>query len=281
MNTPTAYGLRLGLQRLGAFGLSKAHAIRVLEIAQEHGLKVAHTGDMRGTVTVRYRRDSRTFTIAPGMPRLPKSSKKVLGKTSARHSRTGYTSMVHDDRSLAGWGRIIERSRASTYQERQVSHMAKRTAAVAEPEPEETEKDYTVYADKPPTPLMVDFAEWIKEEVGLEFSSKAAEAAFDNGVRLGGTLRMEFQRSEFCKTRREERKAQKASSNGAAEDEEEEAPAPAPRRRTRAAAAKEAAEAEPEAPASTRRTRATGKTATGRPARRGKVATADTEPAPY
>lgn len=276
---PKAQHVRCMAELTKEYGLPRAHAIRVLEIAQEHGLKVAHTGDMRSTVTVRYRGDSQTFTIAPGMPRLPKSSKKVPGKTSARRSRTGYTSMAHDDRSLAGWNSVIERSRASTYQEGQVSQMAKRAAAVAEPEPEETEKDYTVYADKPATPLMRDFAEWIKDEVGLEFSSKAAEAAFDNGVRLGGTLRMEFQRSDFCKTRREERKAASAASNGAAEPEEEEAPAP--RRRTRAAAAKETVEAEPEAPASTRRPRATGKTATGRPARRGKVAAAADEPAPY
>lgn len=87
-------------------------------------------------------------------------------------------------------------------------------AAVAEEEVA-GEKDYTVYAGKPATPLMQDFAEWIKQEVGVDFPSKAAEAAFDNGVRLGGTLRMEFQKSDFCKERRAERQAEKAAENGA------------------------------------------------------------------
>ncbi len=63
----------------------------------------------------------------------------------------------------------------------------------------EEERDFTGYADKEPTGTMKAFADWLIDEVGLEFKTKAAEHEFREGVRLGGTLRMEFQASDFWK----------------------------------------------------------------------------------
>jgi hypothetical protein len=148
--------------------------------------------------------------------------------------------------------------------------MPKRGAAVAEPEVDETEdgvKDYTIYAEKDPTPTMQDFADWLIEEVGLEFKSSQHEDEFRTGVRLGGTLRMEFQRSDFNKERKAERRAARAEENGADEvDETEEAPAKPARGRQAAKAG--AAKAGP--------TKGAAKAAATTPAapRRGRRATA-------
>jgi hypothetical protein len=68
-------------------------------------------------------------------------------------------------------------------------------------------KDYTPYAGKSPTPTMTDFSDWLLAEVyGDDLPEGFDEDTFREGVRLGGTLRMEFQRSDFCRERREERK---------------------------------------------------------------------------
>lgn len=139
--------------------------------------------------------------------------------------------------------------------------------AVAEDdEDEEAAKDYTVYADKEPTPTMSDFADWLEEEVGLEFETEQEAAIFRMGVRLGGTLRMEFQRSDFNRERRAERKSAKAAKPKAAET--------AKAAKKPAKAAKASADAEPAAEAAkpaqakpATRGRRTGATA-GRPAAR-------------
>jgi hypothetical protein len=76
-------------------------------------------------------------------------------------------------------------------------------------EDEQEAKDYTGYADKAPTPTMSDFCEWLLDNVfGGELPIEDPEEAFQAGVRLGGTLRIEFQQSDFCKQRREERRAE-------------------------------------------------------------------------
>lgn len=64
------------------------------------------------------------------------------------------------------------------------------------------ERDFTAYADKVPTGTMEAFADWIIDEVfGGEFpGTQKDEKAFRQGVQLGGTLRMEFQASEYWKT---------------------------------------------------------------------------------
>lgn len=60
---------------------------------------------------------------------------------------------------------------------------------------EEEVVDYTGYVDKEPTALQEAFAEWLVDQVGVKFANKQAEKAFDEGVRLATTLRMQFQAS--------------------------------------------------------------------------------------
>ena len=224
---------------IAAYGILPRHAHRVVNIAYQHGLKCAPTEE--GSVTVRYRGES--YAIAGGPP-----SADEMGVKGSAPSRKEYTSSTET---------------LNTRNYRTERDMARRAAATVEPE-----KDYTVYADKPATPLMEDFADWIVDEVGIEHASKAAEAAFRNGVRLGGTLRMEFQKSDFCKERREERRAERENEVAEAKAAKKAAPKAAPKARGRAAAAAtEADEDEPTAPAKpTRRGRATA-TATAKPAR--------------
>jgi hypothetical protein len=71
---------------------------------------------------------------------------------------------------------------------------------------EEPVKDYTPYASKAITPTMQDFHDWLNIEVGDLSGMDPARV-----VSLAGTLRMEFQKSEFCHERREERKAAAAA----------------------------------------------------------------------
>jgi hypothetical protein len=136
-----------------------------------------------------------------------------------------------------------------------------RRAQVAEPEPEEDleEKDYTVYADKEITATMVDFHEWLEEVTGAKLDLRS--------VALGGTLRMEFQKSDFNRERRAERQAERAEGNGAAEEPAEKPAARAGKGRT--------ASARPAAPAATPARGRPAKAATTKPAtktRRGAAA---------
>lgn len=123
-------------------------------------------------------------------------------------------------------------------------------APAPEPEPAEEAKDYTVYATKQITPIMLGFAEWLRQEVG-----DIDEMDADRIVSLAGTLRMEYQKSEFCQEVRDRLKAERAAGTTREEaEEEEEAPARPARR-----AAKSAAKAPAGKPAPTARKR-------GRPA---------------
>src|SRR5688572_11199144 len=73
------------------------------------------------------------------------------------------------------------------------------------------EKDYTVFADKPATPLQEDFAEWIPEVTGYDpAAAKSKQAAFDAGVRLAVSLRIPYQASDHNKTRTAEMRAANA-----------------------------------------------------------------------
>lgn len=139
---------------------------------------------------------------------------------------------------------------------------------------DEAERDFTIYADKKPTGTMEAFADWLIEEVGLEFATKKEEHQFREGVRLGGTLRMEFQGSEYWRTdernpRSPAGKQARAYANGAAKEETAK-----PARRGRAAKADEGedVEAEQETAKPARRTRAASAqpaTASRRSSRRG------------
>lgn len=107
---------------------------------------------------------------------------------------------------------------------------SRRAAAPVVEEPAAEARDYTEYRDKEPTPTMSDFADWIVQEVGIEYPTAKELAAFRNGVRLGGTLRMEFQASDMNKERRAARRAAReaqASANGQAAEPEVAATPPA------------------------------------------------------
>jgi len=97
--------------------------------------------------------------------------------------------------------------------------MAKKAAVVEEVEEvEETDEelDYSDYKDKPATDLQARFAVWVKEQLGLEFSSKKEEAAFDEGIRLGTALRIQFQQSPENQADKAEKAEQRAAKKAAA-----------------------------------------------------------------
>jgi hypothetical protein len=162
--------------------------------------------------------------------------------------------------------------------------MARKTVPV-----EEEARDFTAYAGKEPTNTMLAFADWLISEVGLEFKTKAHEQEFRDGVRLGGTLRMEFQASDYWKEH-DLNPRSPANQNGKAK--------PAAKGKAKAQVAEDEPEDEPEedtedeAPAKpARATRGTGakpttRRGTGKPAgkpagRRGAAAAASTGEAPY
>jgi hypothetical protein len=98
------------------------------------------------------------------------------------------------------------------------------------------DKDFTVYADKQITPTMEAFADFLIDEVyDGELPDEMDEDTFRRGVALGGSIRMDFQRSDFWAGDSRNRK------NRVEEDEPEEV-APA---RPRANARRQAAAAAP------------------------------------
>jgi hypothetical protein len=146
---------------------------------------------------------------------------------------------------------------------------AKKAAVVEEAE---TEKDYTVYAEKDPTDSQERFADWLLDKVDPDIEG---EDDFRKGVYLAKALMQEFQKSpenQEALAARKERVEQEKAAKAAApprkrgrpakakveepevesdDDDSEEAPAPAPKTRARATRAKSA----------------TAKTATAKPTR--------------
>jgi hypothetical protein len=108
-----------------------------------------------------------------------------------------------------------------------------------EPEPQDNgERDYTPYATKPATVTMEQFGFWLLEVTELDGTYREGskeEAAFLRGVQLGGTLRMDFQRSDWWKD----------SPDNPRNKEEEPEPEEKPARRGRAAGNGKAATAKP------------------------------------
>lgn len=97
-------------------------------------------------------------------------------------------------------------------------------------------KDYTVYVEKAITASMQDFAAWLDSEVFRPAGTTLADMGKKDPVRLvalAGTLRMDFQRSDFNRDNRAKRAQERAT-----EAEPETAPEPPkPARRGRPAAA--------------------------------------------
>lgn len=206
------------------FGVGYPVTRRTTQITRENGVGVFPWE--KGAFTVRLY-GSNSFLIENG----------ASGSVDhvAPRPATQYTKPLTKDRRPAP--RVAAAGPSSPTKGREIM-APKRGAAAAkpapEPEVEETEeteetgeRDYTVYAEKPVTATMEDFAQWLHEEVG-----DINEMGKNDPVRLvalAGTLRMEFQKSDFNRDRREERRAERAAAREAepeaAEEEAEEAPA--------------------------------------------------------
>src|SRR5580765_7208781 len=108
---------------------------------------------------------------------------------------------------------------------------SRKSAPEPEPEVEDRasqngEKDYTLYADKEITPTMEAFGDFLIDEVYEgELPRGFDEESFRKGVALGGSVRMDFQRSDYWAQDERNRK------NREPEEAEEE---PTPRRSGRA-----------------------------------------------
>jgi hypothetical protein len=199
------------LEQLSIHGITGPIAARVLDIARTMGENAEPTSD--GYLLVFYNHTD-------GYHIEEKISTESHRPVVASNARAGYS------RTRTA----LTQAKNSTPNKKEIKMPTKRgAAAVAEPEVDETEegeKDYTVYADKPITQTMVDFHEWLEDVVGVKLDLRS--------VALGGTLRMEFQKSDFNRENRARRQAERAAAatNGQAPDENE---TPAPARRTRGA----------------------------------------------
>jgi hypothetical protein len=150
----------------------------------------------------------------------------------------------------------------------------KAAAAAAEPEVDEAdveeERDYSVYAEKELTPKMLDFAEWVGENVG-----DITEMEPERLIALGPTLYHDFQRSDFNKSRTEERRAARVTAA------EEKATAKAAKEEPEAAPAKPAGRGRAAGRATPAKAAATRPAAATPPKRRGRPAASAAKEAAY
>lgn len=99
--------------------------------------------------------------------------------------------------------------------------MAKKTTApVEQPAPaveetEETERDYTALAAKPPSELSEHILAWIIEKAGVTFATAKEQAAFAKGVDLTIKFRTYHQASPENQERLEEAKERRATEKAA------------------------------------------------------------------
>jgi hypothetical protein len=226
----------------GTYGIDQACAVRALAVADQYGVNAESTGN--GPVTIRAMHNGKEqYQLEDGIP------VEAVGKVRA----AGYNQTKSETPTDKSKGR---------------NTMPRGTkAATTETAESNGEVDYTIYATKDVTATMEDFAAWLNQEVGDLNKMDAVRI-----VSLAGTLRMEFQRSDFNVERRETRRTER-------EADAEQAKA------AREAAKAEKASKEPSEPAATKpatRGRAAGGTtgkrgAAAAPARgrgRGKPATA-------
>ena len=227
-------------QLTSVYEMDHAHAVRTLSVADQMGVTAETTA--KGTVSVRPMHNGKQqYEIDDGIP-----AEAVAGKASV-----GYTG-----RETTRGATDRTRGAAPTTKGRQTMPRGTRTAAT-EAEPNGA-VDYTAYANKDATDTMLDFGDWLISEVyGDKY--KGDEDSFRDGVRLGGTLRMEFQRSDLNQERRAARKA-----------EREQAAQEAQEAKVAAKADKAKAEASKPAPAKTGTTGRRGSTAPATAAKRGR-----------
>lgn len=131
--------------------------------------------------------------------------------------------------------------------------MAKKTTAPVETAPaveetEDTERDYTALAAKPPSELSEHILAWIIEKAGVTFATAKEQAAFAKGVDLTIKFRTYHQASPEnqerlaeAKAARETAKAEKATAKAAKAEEGEE---PKPAKKGKAAPVEAAPEPE-------------------------------------
>lgn len=245
------------------YGFSPFLARRIVEVANEHGIKAEALS--YGVVIVRYSPRTRLYTLEPPRTAAPKTAPENLPKRLSPVPKRRYTRGP--------------RSTGTTSPRPSEGSMPRKSAAAAAAEVEEPEyADLSKAADKPITVTAQAFTEWIEEQTGYE--------ADERSVSLAMSLRRSFQHDKTTRERIEDLREEREAAKPKAE------PAPAPAKATRGRKAKAApetededeAEGEPEealaAPA--KRTRAprgkaaatSSSSATSRPARgRGRAAT--------
>jgi hypothetical protein len=212
------------------YGYGHPEAVRVVAIALEYGLKASACD--HGFFEVRASRKWPGWVILTDREREP--TERVARSVPVRYSSAPNRSATNTRRETA----MARGQRAAA-----AAKPARARRAAPDPEPDEEAKDYTAYADKDPTPTMEDFADWLIAEVFEDNLEDLDEDSFREGVRLGGTLRMEFQASEFNQTRRAERAAEREDAAAAKSKPE----AAKPARRGKAATEPEPEDLEDEA----------------------------------
>jgi hypothetical protein len=85
------------------------------------------------------------------------------------------------------------------------------------PAPATEARDISAYKDKAPTAKMVDYHEWLEDQLGVKLDLRSVYA--------GVTLYPEFQKSDFNKERTAARRAERTAGNGTPAPEPE-APKP-------------------------------------------------------
>jgi hypothetical protein len=219
-----------------AYGMRRDHAGRCFDITLEFGLKNQPcSGGFFSCSVIEVLGMSRFVMITDNSgPSTKKNSSGSPGKVVSR-SPVHYTSS----------GTALSASATRPSKEIIMPARGRKPAAQVEPEPEVEEeaeatdngaRDYTAYATKPPTPAMVDFHDWLVD-IGAspEFATQKEKEAFKHGVRLGGTLRAEFQKSDLNQKNRAARRAERATAAPESEVEAEpEVTVPKPRGRTAA-----------------------------------------------
>jgi hypothetical protein len=208
-----------------------------------------------------------------------KVSSTKPAKRVAQSVPVGYSQRVTET-AKAAQPRRSKNTMARTPKTAENTEIEEVTEETVEETNEDGTRDYTVYADKPVTAAMADFHEWLNAEVG-----DLAEMDTERIVSLAGTLRMDFQRSEFNIERRAQRQAEREEARQAAADAKAAAKA-----EKEAAAAAEPVEEESEegapAKATAGRKAPATKGATGAPAgkptaQRGRKPAAAATDAPY
>jgi hypothetical protein len=177
-------------------------ARRVLNIAWEFGQKAEPCPG--GYVHVWYHgKDDTGEHVYSVVEHISAPGKKALALPDEKR----YTQHKHTTQQPRGAGKETKMARTAT-----ASAPAARRGRKPAPEPEPEQNgeapDLQRYLTKPLTPTMEDYVEWFETEVA-ELRSLSRD--LPRILYLGVTLYKHFQESEFNQTRRDERRAERAS----------------------------------------------------------------------